>query len=83
MDEVWEKLRSLNAALAEEDTQEETEMVGDGVEVDLLGGANEAFSPEYIADVVVPELDAHLAKNGFRLKGYYLWPEYRIGGSGN
>jgi len=56
------------------------EIVSDARETAILIREKEIFSPEYIAETVVPELDKYLELNAFRIKGYYLWPEYQVGG---
>jgi hypothetical protein len=39
------------------------------------------LTPEVINEKIVPRLKEQVEKSHGRLKGYFLWPEYRIGGN--
>jgi hypothetical protein len=38
------------------------------------------LSPEKINELIVPRLIEQVEKSNGRLKGYFLWPQFRIGG---
>ena len=66
-----------------DDDTEYTEEVEDIYEMQLL--AKELYNtriltPEAVDAKIVPRLKEQVDKSNGRLKGYFLWPEYRIGG---